>query len=46
MSDQEYFTVHHKMTVNVEPLAQDQAFPSFDQFEGEIPAPFLSLIHI
>ncbi|EEX33682.1 MULTISPECIES: hypothetical protein [Vibrio] len=41
MSDQEYFTVHHKMTVNVEPLTQDQAFPSFDQFEGEIPAPFL-----
>ncbi|MCG9683200.1 PilZ domain-containing protein [Vibrio sp. Isolate23] len=41
MSDQEYFTVHHKMTVNVEPLAQDGAFPSYDQFESEIPAPFL-----
>ena len=41
MSDQEYFTVHHKMTVNVEPLAQDETLPSFEQFEGEIPAPFL-----
>ncbi len=41
MSDQEYFTVHHQMTVNVEPLADDFSFPSFEQFETEIPAPFL-----
>jgi hypothetical protein len=41
MSDQEYFTVHHTMTVNVEPLAADVAFPSYEKFETEIPAPFL-----
>lgn len=40
MSDQEYFTVHHTMTVNVEPLA-NQELPSFEKFESEIPAPFL-----
>ncbi|HAS64041.1 MAG TPA: PilZ domain-containing protein [Vibrio sp.] len=41
MSDQEYFTVHHQMTVNVEPLASDFAYPTFALFEDEIPAPFL-----
>ena len=41
MSDQEYFTVHHHMTVNVEPLADNFTYPSFDQFADEIPAPFL-----
>ncbi|NVJ58428.1 MAG: PilZ domain-containing protein [Vibrionaceae bacterium] len=41
MSDQEYFSVHHKMTINVEPLALGESFPSYDQFESEIPAPFL-----
>ena len=41
MSDQEYFTVHHPMTVNVEPLADDATYPTFEEFEGEIPAAFL-----
>lgn len=41
MPDQEYFTVHHRMTVNVEPLAQGQSLPTYEQFESEIPAPFL-----
>lgn len=41
MPDQEYFTVHHKMTVNVEPLLPEEPIPSFDQFISEIPAPFL-----
>lgn len=41
MPDQEYFTVHHRMTVNVEPLAPDHTLPSYEQFESEIPAPFL-----
>tara|TARA_Y100001956_G_C4126254_1_gene190251 strand:- start:313 stop:879 length:567 start_codon:yes stop_codon:yes gene_type:complete len=41
MPDQEYFTVHHRMTVNVEPLARELTLPSHEQFESEIPAPFL-----
>ncbi|WP_114766915.1 PilZ domain-containing protein [Vibrio rhodolitus] len=41
MSDQEYFTVHHQLTVNVEPLADDYTYPTFAQFEDEIPTPFL-----
>ena len=41
MSEQEYFTVHHTMTVNVEPLADNEELPSFEKFETEIPAPFL-----
>lgn len=41
MSDQEYFTVHHKMTVNVEPLPAEESIPSFGQFESEVPTPFL-----
>ncbi|MGF1908358.1 PilZ domain-containing protein [Vibrio kasasachensis] len=41
MSDQEYFTVHHQMTVNVEPLASDFAYPTFEAFTDEIPTPFL-----
>ncbi|KJY83032.1 hypothetical protein TW81_10720 [Vibrio galatheae] len=41
MSDQEFFTVNHTMTVNVEPLADELSFPSYEKFEGEIPAPFI-----
>lgn len=41
MSDQEFFTVNHTMTVNVEPLAESEQFPNYDNFEGEIPAPFI-----
>lgn len=41
MSEQEFFTVNHTMTVNVEPLASGVGFPSIEKFEGEIPAPFI-----
>ncbi|MFA0414841.1 PilZ domain-containing protein [Vibrio renipiscarius] len=41
MSDQEYFTVHYSMIANVELLAEEATYPSFNQFEAEIPAPFL-----
>lgn len=41
MSDQEFFTVNHTMAVNVEALSSDQALPSVEQFEDEIPAPFI-----
>ncbi|KGY12078.1 hypothetical protein NM22_12405 [Vibrio tubiashii] len=41
MADQEFFTVNHTMTVNVEALAEGSDFPSFEKFEGEIPAPFI-----
>lgn len=41
MSDQEFFTVNHTMTVNIEPLADNVVFPSFEKFEAEIPAPFI-----
>ncbi len=41
MTEQEYFTVHHALTVNVEPLTGDYAFPSYEQFVNEIPAPFI-----
>lgn len=40
MSDQEYFTVHHAMTVNIEPLAAEESLPSLEAFETEIPMPF------
>jgi len=41
MTDQEYFTVHHKLTINVEPLEPDCQFPSYENFVNEIPAPFI-----
>lgn len=41
MSDQEFFTVNHTMTVNIEPLSSEETFPNLENFEGEIPAPFL-----
>ncbi|WP_038172731.1 MULTISPECIES: PilZ domain-containing protein [Vibrio] len=41
MSDQEFFTVNHTMTVNIEALANDVSLPSFEKFESEIPAPFI-----
>ena len=41
MSDQEYFTVHHRLTINVEPLTDDFEFPSYESFVSEIPAPFI-----
>ncbi|MEH0688013.1 PilZ domain-containing protein [Vibrio cholerae] len=41
MSEQEYFTVNHALAINVEALEAGADFPCFDQFEREIPAPFL-----
>lgn len=41
MHNQEFFTVHHALTINVEPLAEHFSLPSHEIFEAEIPAPFL-----
>jgi len=41
MTDQEYFTVHHALTINAEPLPSDYSFPSYEYFVAEIPAPFV-----
>ncbi len=41
MSQQEFFTVHHALTANVEPLDEHFTLPTFDAFEAEIPAPFV-----
>ncbi|WP_428773684.1 PilZ domain-containing protein [Vibrio sp.] len=41
MSEQEYFTVHHRMTINVEPVGDNFSLPDQDEFESEIPAPFV-----
>ncbi|CCN71437.1 hypothetical protein [Vibrio nigripulchritudo] len=41
MSQQEYFTVQHGLTVNIEPLESDFELPDNEQFVTEIPAPFL-----
>lgn len=41
MIDQEYFTVHHAITVNVDVMADDFCLPDENQFEAEIPAPFI-----
>ncbi|MGF1753274.1 PilZ domain-containing protein [Vibrio makurazakiensis] len=41
MTEQEFFTVHHSLTANIEPLPQEFILPSQTQFEAEIPAPFI-----
>jgi hypothetical protein len=41
MSQQEYFTVQHGLTVNIEPLESDFELPDNEQFVTEIPVPFL-----
>ncbi len=41
MTEQEYFTVHHSLAINVEPLPSDFKFPSVENFIAEIPAPFV-----
>ncbi|GAL10129.1 hypothetical protein JCM19233_1106 [Vibrio astriarenae] len=41
MSEQEFFTVHHAMKANVEPLATNFHFPTMDELEAETPAPFV-----
>lgn len=41
MTDQEFFTVHHALNINVEPLPSEFTLPSQVDFEAEIPAPFV-----
>ena len=41
MSKQEFFSVDHQMTANIEPLPTDFEFPSTLVFESEIPTPFI-----
>ncbi len=41
MTEQEYFTVHHNLTINVEALGTDFALPDEQTFVSEIPAPFI-----
>jgi hypothetical protein len=41
MDQQEFFTVHHKLTANVEPLESGFTLPSQSAFISEIPAPFI-----
>jgi hypothetical protein len=41
MIDQEYFTVHHAIAVNVELMADSFCLPDENRFEAEIPAPFI-----
>lgn len=41
MTEQEYFTVHHSITINVEALGTDFALPDEETFVAEIPAPFI-----
>lgn len=41
MTEQEYFTVHHNLTINVEALGTDFALPDEETFTSEIPAPFI-----
>ncbi len=41
MSEQDFFTVHHSLTANIEPLDADFVLPSAERFIAEIPMPFL-----
>ena len=41
MTEQEFFTVHATLTINVERLPEGYLLPSQDAFEAEIPAPFI-----
>lgn len=41
MTEQEYFTVHHNLTLNVETLGADYVLPDEETFVSEIPAPFI-----
>lgn len=40
MAQEEYFSVSYALTLNVEPLADNETLPSVEQFEKEIPVPF------
>jgi adenine C2-methylase RlmN of 23S rRNA A2503 and tRNA A37 len=41
MIEQEYFTVHYGLTVNIEPLDGEPCLPSIERFESEIPTTFI-----
>jgi len=41
MDQQEFFTVQHGLTANIEPLVDGFALPELEDFINEIPAPFL-----
>ncbi|WP_413284716.1 PilZ domain-containing protein [Vibrio sp. MA40-2] len=41
MDQQEFFTVHHKLTANVEPLDNGFILPNQNEFISEVPAPFI-----
>ncbi|WED20808.1 PilZ domain-containing protein [Vibrio sp. JC009] len=41
MDQQEFFTVNHKLTVNIEPLEDGYTLPDETLFTSEIPAPFI-----
>lgn len=41
MNQQEFFTVHHALTINIEILDEHFTLPSFDVFEQEVPVPFI-----
>lgn len=41
MAGQEYFSVHHSMVVNIEPLNDEFVMPSNTEFEAEIPHSFV-----
>lgn len=40
MSNDQYFIVNHPLSINVEPLNDQQTIPNKLDFENEIPAPF------
>ncbi|MDW6003683.1 PilZ domain-containing protein [Vibrio mangrovi] len=41
MVEQEFFTVLHALTINIEPLETGATLPSEEVFESEIPVPFI-----
>lgn len=41
MTDQDFFSVYHALTINIQPLPVDFILPSPLDFEAEIPAPFI-----
>ncbi|MBF8999983.1 PilZ domain-containing protein [Vibrio nitrifigilis] len=41
MTDQEFFSVHHALNINVEPLEVGYTLPSAEEFVSEIPTPFI-----
>ncbi|MCP5077568.1 MAG: PilZ domain-containing protein [Psychromonas sp.] len=40
MTNSEYFLVEHQLSLNIEPLSDDESIPDTVSFEAEIPAPF------